>query len=82
MGKNVSNNSFIPTPINKMGHGKFLIKKFLGPEWYVTQGIQVLRIAEQLAAPSRKGDSGGHEARILLRTLDIPGHVDFYVRDA
>jgi hypothetical protein len=24
----------------------------------------------------------GHEARIFLRTLDIPGHVDFYVRDA
>jgi hypothetical protein len=44
--------------------------------------IYVLRIAEHLAAGFRKGASRGHEARILLRRLDIPGHVDFYVRDS
>jgi hypothetical protein len=40
----------------------------------------ILRIAEHLHAGSRKGASRGHEARILLRRLDIPGHVDFYVQ--
>jgi hypothetical protein len=39
----------------------------------------ILRIAEHLAEGLREGASGGHEARILLRRLDIPGHVDFYV---
>jgi hypothetical protein len=39
----------------------------------------LLQIAEQLAPGLPEGASGGHEARILLRTLDIPGHVDFYV---
>jgi hypothetical protein len=39
----------------------------------------ILRIAEHLAAGSREGYSRGHQARILLRRLDIPGHVDFYV---